>query len=402
LPTFAYRAVDATGRRTRGRISGSTLVAATRELETRGLLPLEVQEDAAAARGTSVGGFGFGRRRAVLEFTRGVAALLPAGMPLARALKAATATVSDSVRPALDQIRMKVERGDELATALAEFPELFSPLYVGVVRAGEKSGSLDDAFMRLSTHLERDDELRSKLVSMSIYPALLATVGLASVMVLVLFVLPRFAELLLGAGAALPRTTALVLNIAMTLRESWRVLLLIPLAIVLLFVWLRTTDTGRRVAATVLARLPIFGAWRRQALAASFARMVGELLAGGAPLLNALADARDCMSDPVARAETDRIRTRVREGTALNVAIGERSLFPSVLAQLVALGEEAGRLADFLLKSAELLERRTERALERLVALAEPAMIVMFGGIVALVALALLQAIYGVNASSFR
>jgi type II secretory pathway component PulF len=378
LPTFAYRAVDATGRRTRGRISGSTLVAATRELETRGLLPLEVQEDAAAARGTSVGGFGFGRRRAVLEFTRGVAALLPAGMPLARALKAATATVSDSVRPALDQIRMKVERGDELATALAEFPELFSPLYVGVVRAGEKSGSLDDAFMRLSTHLERDDELRSK------------------------FVLPRFAELLLGAGAALPRTTALVLNIAMTLRESWRVLLLIPLAIVLLFVWLRTTDTGRRVAATVLARLPIFGAWRRQALAASFARMVGELLAGGAPLLNALADARDCMSDPVARAETDRIRTRVREGTALNVAIGERSLFPSVLAQLVALGEEAGRLADFLLKSAELLERRTERALERLVALAEPAMIVMFGGIVALVALALLQAIYGVNASSFR
>jgi type II secretory pathway component PulF len=377
-------------------------VAATRELETRGLLPLEVQEDAAAARGTSVSGFGFGRRRAVLEFTRGVAALLPAGMPLARALKAATATVSESVRPALDQIRMKVERGDELATALAEHPQLFSPLYVGVVRAGEKSGSLDDAFMRLSTHLERDDELRSKLVSMSIYPALLATVGLASVMVLVLFVLPRFAELLLGAGAALPRTTALVLNIAMTLRESWRVLLLIPLALVLLFAWLRTTDTGRRVAATVLARIPIFGAWRRQALAASFARMVGELLAGGAPLLNALADARDCMSDPVARAETDRIRTRVREGTALNVAISERSLFPAVLAQLVALGEEAGRLADFLLKSADLLERRTERAVERLVALAEPAMIVMFGGIVALVALALLQAIYGVNASSFR
>ena len=403
MPTFAYRAVDATGRRTRGRINGTTLVAVTRELETRGLLPIDVQEDAGKAQGgANVSGFGFGRRRAVLEFTRGVAALLPAGMPLSRALKAATATVSESVRPALDQIRLRVERGDELASSLAEFPTLFSPLYVGVVRAGEKSGSLDDAFMRLSTHLERDDELRSKLVSMSIYPLLLATVGLASVMVLVLFVLPRFAELLLGAGAALPRTTALVLNVAMTMRESWRVLLLIPFGIILLITWLRTTDTGRRTGATVLARMPVFGAWRRQALAASFARMVGELLAGGAPLLNALADARDCMSDPVARAETDRIRTRVREGTPLNVAIAERSLFPSVLAQLVALGEEAGRLADFLLKSADLLERRTERAMERLVALAEPAMIVMFGGIVALVALALLQAIYGVNASSFR
>jgi general secretion pathway protein F len=107
------------------------------------------------------------------------------------------------------------------------------------------------------------------------------------------------------------------------------------------------------------------------------------------------------MTDPVVRDETDRIRTRVREGSPLHVAVAERGLFPEVLPQLVGLGEEAGRLAEFLLKSADLLERKTERALERLVALAEPAMIVGFGGVVALVALALLQAIYGVNAGSF-
>jgi type II secretory pathway component PulF len=108
------------------------------------------------------------------------------------------------------------------------------------------------------------------------------------------------------------------------------------------------------------------------------------------------------MSDPVSRVETDRIRTNVREGGSLNAAIASSGLFPPVLSQLVSLGEEAGRLADFLLKSADLLERRTERAVERLVALAEPAMIVTFGGLVALVALSLLQAIYGVNAGSFR
>jgi general secretion pathway protein F len=108
------------------------------------------------------------------------------------------------------------------------------------------------------------------------------------------------------------------------------------------------------------------------------------------------------MADPVSRAETERIRTRVREGGALHAAIAAGGVFPPLLAQLVSLGEEAGRLADFLLKAADLLERRTERAVERLVALAEPAMIVAFGGIVALVALSLLQAIYGVNAGSFR
>jgi general secretion pathway protein F len=129
--------------------------------------------------------------------------------------------------------------------------------------------------------------------------------------------------------------------------------------------------------------------------------MVGELLAGGAPLLSALQDAHDCITDPVARDETERIRTRVREGNSLHGAIAERSVFPPVLPQLVAIGEDSGSLAPFLVKAAELLEKRTERTLERLVAIAEPAMIVAFGGIVALVALALLQAIYGVNAGSF-
>ncbi|MCI0434944.1 MAG: type II secretion system F family protein [Gemmatimonadetes bacterium] len=398
MPVFAYQAVDAAGRRTRGRLSGSTVATVTRDLEARGLLALDVTEAGEAAAAGS-GGSG---RRGVLEFTRAVAALLPAGMPLARALAAGVAAAPASLRPALESVRARVERGDDLAAALAEHPRLFSPLYVGVIRAGERSGALDGSFDRLATHLERDEELRAKLVSMSIYPALLAAVGVAAVVILVMFVLPRFAELLQSSGAALPGTTAAILSVAMAARESWRWLLVFPIALLLILTWLRTTAPGRRVAAKLLIRLPLVGAWRRQTLAASFARMVGELVAGGAPLLNALADARDCIADPVAREETERIRTRIREGSALHAAISERALFPAMLPQLVALGEEAGRLAEFLLKAADMLERRTERAVERLVALAEPGMIVLFGGLVALVALALLQAIYGVNAGSFR
>jgi general secretion pathway protein F len=400
VPVFAYQAVDASGRRTRGRLSGATAASVTRDLETQGLLALQVEEAAGAE--SAGGGLAFGRRSGVLEFTRSVAALLPAGMPLARALAAGAASAPASIRPSLDAVRVRVERGDELAAALAEHSHLFSPLYIGLVRAGEKSGALDGAFQRLASHLERDRELNAKLVSMSIYPALLAVVGIAAVTILVLFVLPRFADLLETSGTALPRATAMMLTVAESARASWRVLLAIPPALVLLVMWLRTTPSGRIAAANLMIHLPVAGAWRRQALAASFARMVGELLTGGAPLLIALADARDCMVDPVARAETDRIRTRIREGSSLHAAIAARSLFPPVLPQLVALGEESGRLADFLLKAADLLERRTERAVERLVALAEPAMIITFGGLVALVALALLQAIYGVNAGSFR
>ncbi|MGH7503332.1 MAG: type II secretion system F family protein [Longimicrobiales bacterium] len=396
MPVFAYRAIDVEGRRSRGRLSGATSAAVTRELEQRGLLALDVEE---AADSKQAGG-GLGRRRGVLEFTRAVAALLPAGMPVARALAAGATAAPSSIRPALDTVRMRVERGDGLAAALAEHPRLFSPLYIGIVRAGELSGALDGAFARLGRHLEREHELRSKLVSMSIYPVLLALVGIVAVLILVLFVLPRFADLLLSSGAALPRTTSAILSIAMAARESWRWLLAVPPILLLGLAWLRATPAGQRVYASALVHAPIAGGWRRQALGAAFARMVGELLAGGAPLLAALGDARDCMTDPVAREETERIRTRVREGSPLNAAIAERSIFPAVLPQLVSLGEEAGRLADFLLKAADLMERRTERAVERMVALAEPVMIVTFGGLVALVALALLQAIYGVNASS--
>lgn len=398
MPVFAYQAVDAKGRRSRGRLSGATAVTVARELESRGLLAVDVAEAAAAG---SAGGYGFGRRRGVLEFTRAVAALLPAGMPLARALATGATVAPDRLRPVLEGVRSRVERGEELATALSEHPGLFTPLYVGVVRAGERSGALDTAFERLASHLEREHELRSKLTSMSIYPALLATVGVAAVAILVLFVLPRFSDLLLNSGAALPRTTAAVIGFALGARESWRILLLIPVAIVALLVWLRNTAAGREWTARIMVRIPVAGVWRRQALAASFARMTGELLSGGAPLLSALADTRDCMSDAVARAETERIRTRVREGSSLHGAIAERAVFPAMLTQLVTLGEESGRLADFLLKAADLLERRTERAVERMVALAEPAMIITFGLLVAFVAMALLQAIYGVNAGSF-
>jgi len=400
VPVFAYEAVDPAGRRSRGQLSGATAVAVTRELETRGLLPLEVEE--AAGPGHAGGGFGLGRRRGVLEFTRAVAALLPAGMPLARALATGATVAPERLRPALEGIRSRVERGDDLATALTEHPQLFSPLYIGVVRAGERSGSLDSAFERLAGHLEREQELRSKLTSMSIYPALLATVGIAAVLILVLFVLPRFADLLQSSGAAMPRTTAAIITFALGARESWRELLLIPAALLVFVAWLRNTVAGRDLTARMMVRIPVAGGWRRQALAASFARMVGELLAGGAPLLSALADTRDCMVDPVARRETERIRNRVREGSSFNGAIAERAVFPVMLTQLVTLGEEGGRLAEFLLKSAELLERRTERAVERMVALAEPAMIITFGMLVAFVAMALLQAIYGVNAGSFR
>jgi type II secretory pathway component PulF len=400
MPTYAYQAVDGSGKRTRGQAQAVSSGALARTLEERGLFVLDVAESAAVA-GTRQG-IRFGRRREVLEVTRALAALLPVGMPLAQALNAASGVASGDVKAALHEVRARVERGDTLSTALAEHRNLFSPLYVGLVRAGERSGDLDAAFGRLAAQLERDEALRGKILSASIYPMLLATAGSVAVTVLLFFVLPRFVTLLEGSGAKLPRSTATLLAFSAALHRLWPVLLLIPLAIAAFAAWATNTDEGRRVWSTILLGLPGVRTLRRYALAGRFARLVGVLLGGGAPLLTALDDTIESIGDPLARDDTMRIRTRVREGSSLRAAVADSSLFPPMLAQLIGVGEDAGQLRIFLTKSADIFEERTERATQRLATFLEPAMIVMFGAIVAFVALSLLQAIYGINANSFK
>jgi general secretion pathway protein F len=401
MPSFAYQTVDASGKRSKGLAESASAGSLSRSLEERGLLVLDVSptEERIVAGGK---GLKFGRRREVLEVTRALAALLPAGMPLAHALSAAQNVSSGDVREALQAVRTRVERGDHLADALQEQGQYFSPLYVGIVRAGEKSGDLDTAFTRLSETLERDEALRGRLISAAVYPILLAVVGTIAVTVLLLFVLPRFVTLLQGNGTGLPKTTAFLLNVSLTLRQYWPFLLTIPVGGFALGSWFRKTAEGKRAFSRLMLAMPLTNTLRRYALAARFARLNGVLLGGGAPLLTALEDSIESLSDPIARDDVARIRNRVREGSSLRKAIQEGTLFPPLLSQLVAVGEDAGQLQTFLLKAADIFEDKTERATQRLATIMEPAMIVFFGAIVAFVALSLLQAIYGVNATSFK
>ncbi len=401
MPTFGYQAVDGGGKRMRGVETATSSVALARTLEDRGLLVLEVGE-ATVKEATGGGFFKFGVRREVLEVTRAMAALLPVGMPLARALDAASGVAVGQVKAAVQDIRERVERGDTMSTALANHPSLFSPLYIGLVRAGERSGDLDSAFARLATQLERDELLRGRVTSAAIYPLILACAGTSAVLVLMFFVLPRFVTLLEGSGAKLPTSTSIMLGISYGLRRFWPVLLLIPALGAVAATWVRTTVEGKRALAQLLLAIPAVSLLRRYALAARFARLVGILLGGGAPLLTALDDTVDSLSDPIAREDAIRIRTRVREGSSLRDAVAEGTIWPPLLPQLIGVGEDAGELQIFLLKAAEIFEERTERATQRLATLAEPAMILIFGAIVAFVALSLLQAIYGINAASFK
>jgi type II secretory pathway component PulF len=398
---YRYQVVDRAGRRLRGQEAASSPDALAQALTARGLLVVRVEQTNTAQpqRSISISG---SRSRGGLETARALAALLGAGLPVARALAAAEAMVAPSLVPTLRDARERVERGEALAAALAAQSGLFPAVGIGLIRAGERSGNLAPAFGRLAGQLERQDALRSRLLSISIYPLLLATGGGVAVLVLLFVVLPRFAELLQGTGMTLPRSTLFVLGVADLLNHAWPALLGLAAALVALIAWTAASPAGRRVQAQLLLATPGIAHVRRELLAARFARLLAVLAGGGAPLLGALEGTAESLNDPLAREEADRVRTRVREGATLHRGLEESTIFPPMLARLVALGEETGRLPEFLGKAADLLEERTERLLQRLVSLAEPAMIIVFGGIVGFVALSLLQAVYSINTGSFR
>ena len=397
---FAFTAIEPGGTRRRGERDAPSAAALSAALEREGLFVVSVGMGAAFPSSAWLGAWRSAGDR--LEATRALAALLPAGLPLARALDAAARLSGGAVAPALASVRAAVERGESLAAALAAHGELFPPHYIGLVRAGERSGDVASAFARLAEQLERESQLRSRLLSASLYPVLLAVAGGAAVLVLLLVVLPNFAELLRGTGAQLPRSTAFVLAASGVLRRYWLAIPVVVAAALAALLAARSAPAGRLALARLADAIPLIGGLRRELFAARFARLTGTLLAGGSPLLAALTDAGESTGDPLAAAAASRIRAAVRDGAPLHRAMAGEPALPPMLAQLVAVGEESARLPEFLLKAAQLFEERSERAVQRLVTLAEPAMIVVFGAAVGFVALSLLQAIYSVNAGSFR
>lgn len=399
MARFAYEAVTGSGRTVRGVEEASTGSEAERALRDRGVRPLSLTRADATPEHERPG-----RRRLRADVTAAVrylSTLLEAGFPLDRALEVTAGLVARSeVAEAVGEVRSRVRGGASLSEALGE-EELFPPLATGMARAGERGGDLARALGRLAEHLEREEELKSRVASALLYPALMTGVGGAALAVLVFYVLPRFVGILEEAGAALPRSTALLLATGDFLGRWWGALLVAALAATAAIVAWGRSESGRRAVARLLLRLPVVGPLRRRAVAVRFGRSLGELLRSGLAIVPALEVASASLADPATADELAAATERVRAGEKLADAVGQGRAFPPLFLRMTAVGEEGGRLPDMLDRAAGVAEDELERGLERLVRLVEPTMVVVFGVLVGLVALSLLQAIYGVRLQPF-
>ncbi len=402
---FRYRAADASGRVLEGDMESLSRRAAIEDLRRQRLFPVDVEEvgsastlaagteSPTAARRSETLALG----QALALWTRTVATMLGAGVTLERALSYAAARSGNArLDAAVAEVRRDVRGGSSLATALRRRPKVFGTLYVAMISAGEESGALDQVMARLADHLDEMAELRSRLRSTLLYPALMGIVASMGVTVILLFVVPRFAAMLSDVGGTLPLSTRILMGMSDAV-VRWS-LLWIPLLVLLVFAVRRWLSSPDHRGAWHAARLsfPVTGELERNYATARFTRTLGLLLKSGVGLIPSLRIARSAVSNVAIGEAVDRATGAVTAGKRLAAEL--HGVLPPLAEQLIAAGEESGQLDELCLRAADSYDRETSRRLSTLVGLVEPALILLFGLLVGFVALAMLQAIYSVNA----
>jgi len=391
VTAFRYEAARADGALVKGVLDATSGPEAAALLSGRGLMPLKVEPQAREAVHRLFGP----STRSLATVMEGLSSLVGAGVPLEPALRATVRAAPRVLRDALARVATRVREGSSLGAALGAEDGLFPGVTIGLVRAGERGVGLDAGLAQAAAQLEAQAETAARIRAALTYPLILALVGTLSVGLIVLFVVPRFAALLADLGQALPLATRLLLTASQIARD-WG-LVLAAVAVVGVVAGSRFAAERRSGWHAWLLGVPLVGPIRHAFATGRAARALGALLGTGAPALGALGIAAEAAGDEAVAVRLGRARDRVAEGAGLAAALEATAAFPPGTLQLVAIGEGSGRLPALLARAAELEERDAERRLKTLITFLEPALILVFAGLVAFVAAALLQAVYALR-----
>lgn len=399
MPSYQYEAADATGRIERGLIDADSERHARQLLRTRGLLPL-------AVRGVATSRNGSGRRLGAARLrdgelgslTRQLAGLLAAGLPLETALSATLEQAERRhVAHVLAAVRADIRAGHRLCDALAAHPRDFPPIYCALIEAGEQSGELPEVMERVAAHIESRGDLRNKILTAFIYPAIVTIVAIAVVVFLLSYVVPQVVSAFVHTQQTLPLLTRAMLATSGFIRDWGLWVLLAAALLIATWRWTLRMPATRLAWHGRLLRLPMAGRFILGVNTARYAATLAILTNSGVSLLTALEAAqRTLNNDRLRNASADAIR-RVREGSTLAAALQAQRVFPPLLIHMIASGERTGELPAMLDRAARTLSSELERRALTLTALLEPAMTLLMGGIVLVIVLAVMLPIIEIN-----
>lgn len=367
--------------------------ALRKELEKRGLHVFELQRRGMSGTFSRSGGGRGGRRvdlRRFLAFNQELAVLLKAGLPLLQALDLVVSRMQEGTfRTVLTDVRDRVRTGEDLSDAFGAHGRLFPRLYPSILKAGERSGELELVLRRFIRYQGLVIDARKKIVSALVYPIVLVTLSFAMIMIMLIFVVPKFQEFFSGSGVQLPLITRITLGIGLTFQEYWLPILIVLVAGGTLFWRWKATVAGTRILDRLQIRLPILGSVFHRFSLSEYCRSLATLLAGGMPLVPSLEISTAAVGNSEIRAKLEPAIRKVREGAAFYEALEESGIFTDLAIDMVQVGEATGALDEMLSNVSDFLDEQVETRMQRMLTLIEPAMLVFMGIVVGVILISL-------------
>ena len=420
MPKFRYVAMDSRGREAEGVVDAESEARAIAMVKDKGLFPTSITDMGAARGGAKGGGRGAkatgakaagglkteiklpsflsalfqGRikTKLLMVFTRQLATLVDAGLPLLRGLHVLQRQEKNpQLHAAIVGMAEAVESGSTFAESLAQYPKVFSPFYINMVKAGEASGALHTVLTRLAEFMEKSQKIKNKVKGAMVYPIVVMVMAGVIMGVLMVFVIPKFKEIFndLLQGKALPVLTQMVIGVSDLFARNGLYLLGGIVAVVFIFRAFARTAGGRRAMDTMKLRAPIFGQMVRKTAIANFTRTLGTLLTGGVPILQALNIVREVTNNAVLAKAIAQVHDSVKEGETIVTPLEASGVFPAMVVSMVQVGEETGALPEMLMKVAENYDDEVDTAVDAMTSIIEPIMIILLAVVVGTIVIAM-------------
>ncbi|MEI6520139.1 MAG: type II secretion system F family protein [bacterium] len=398
MPTFKYSAIDQSGRAVNGTIESENVTAVRDKLSEQHYYVSDITEVNVSKSGATDFFKMFTRvkPKELVVFSRQFATMIDAGLSVLKCLDILQRQTKDpALAEALAIIRRDVNGGASLTDALGKHPRVFNKLYVNMIRSAEAGGILDNVLDRLSTFLENDMDIKQKVKSAMMYPIVVGSFAIVILMVLMWYVLPQFKEIFNNMGIThMPPSTKFMLDFAVATRDYWYVVLLTIIGIISGVYLYGRTQAGAMYLDTLKLKIPVFGDIILKLAISRFSRTFGTLIASGVPILRALEITTDTAGNLAISQIIERARLSVKEGEKISDPLHGSKLFPLMVTQMIAIGEETGRLDQMLIKVSDFYDAEVESTLKGIASLIEPMMIAFLGVLVGFIAVSVISPIY--------
>lgn len=395
MPLYGYQVVDRTGAMASGKVEAENEIAAYARLKKMGYTPLEVSE----AKKAAFSSFSFKKKVSLGDlslFSRQLAAMLNAGIPLTRCLFAlGEQTSNSSLSKAVTDIGTNVESGASLSESMRAHDDIFNDMYVDLIKAGEVGGTLEEVLNRLAQQLDSEKQLRDSIKSAMFYPSVVLAFAVLVMTGMLIFLVPVFMGFY-PEGASLPFITGAIVAVSASIRTYWYIYLVALVGLVFGVKSYLGSKAGKRNIDKVIFKVPIFGSLAQKTVVARFARTLSTLLSGGIPVLQALETAGPASGNMMVTEAVNRAGERIQEGQSISRPLKESGLFPAMVILMISVGEETGDLPALLTRVSEFYEAEVATMAKGLTSLIEPLMLIFVGGIVGFMVIALYLPIFSV------